>query len=534
MTLEIQGLPDSEASGKQPFNRQFFVLLGSLGIGTVIIGWAIIDASGMAQAASNVQDYMLLHLGSGLMIANTLFLMVAVFLIFSKWGKIRLGSDDAKPALNTVTWLFMMFSAGVGATIVFWAAAEPLIYLQYSRFDNVATEEIASRLIAAQLFGGGGLHMWACYALVGVAIGYFGFRKKQSLTFSSPLQSGFLTFMPRIPANILGVFGDCLAVTGMLFGIGASIAIGALMLASGLNEATAGKIPNNNTSNLLILLALIFSSLTASLLGLKRGLAFVSKVNILIAIAFVVYLTIFTDLQLILRRLGTMTYHYPSAIFEITYKTFSKDAEYIRWIQEWPLTYFFWTVSWSPFVGAFLAEISQGRTIRQMLLGCLLFPTVFGAVWLVVIGGWAIDLNSAENGALATAVYEDISNAIFLALDPLPWGAQAKMAATILAGIFLVTTMAAGVLVLGVLSTGKATPGKRHQIFWAAALGAVAAVVVLTKSIEVVRAAPVFAAGPLILLTLFAVLATLRFLRDEQKDEQRQVEVSDSAKSDAG
>ncbi len=499
------------------YNRQFFVLVGSFAIGLVIIIWAFADAPGMAQAASDVKEYMLQHLAGPLMISATVFLLVAIFLIFSKWGKIRLGGDDEKPAINTITWLCMMFSAGVGATLVFWAAAEPLIYKQYSIFQSSAgTGDEVVQIIATQMFGWG-LHSWACYALVGVAIGYFGFRQKQPPTFSSPLQSGFQAFMPKMPANVLGALGDCLAIAGMLFGIGASIAVGILMVTSGLHNVSGGAIPNNSSTGLLILFFLMFFSLMASLSGMKRGLALASNLNIAIAIAFVIYFAVSTDSVLALKRIGAVGAEYPSRIFEITYKTFYGDAEFIKWIREWPLTYFFWTVSWSPFVGAFLAEISRGRTIRQMLLGTLIFPTTFATVWLVIIGGWALDLDAIENGALAASVKSDIANGIFLALDPLRWGDQAKLAATILAAIFLVTTIAAGVLVLGVLSTGKATPGKRHQIFWAMALGAVAAVVVLTKSIDVVRAAPVFAAGPLIILTLVAVFATLGFIYREKK-----------------
>ena len=512
----ISDTPTQTVSPKAAF-RQRMVMIISVLFGLGLITWVMIDAGSMATAASATKNLIMSRLDQPLMILNTFVVLVAIFLIFSPWGSIRLGSDDSRPTMSTTSWLLVMFSASVGAGMVYWAAAEAFFHIDSGVFETQgAGSTMEDRVMAGELFSYG-FHSWACYSVVGVAIGYFGFRKKQPPTFSSAVDGGLVKILPRRIALFGGGISDCLAVVGMIFGIGGSIAAGVLQMASGFNEVVSSQSEPSTFVAVIVLAVIIITSWGASVSGASKGLSLISNLNIAVAVLLMLFILFAGDFGVLITRLGNLFVNYIPATFDVTIRTFTGDEEYRQWSRDWPLTYFLWSMSWSPFVGAFIAEVSKGRTIRETLLGTFVFGTILAMIWFGILSGWSMEADRLSDGAIGPAVLDDVSNGIFLSLEQLPFSQITQIIAIILAGVFLITTCAAGILILGVMSTGKEKPGIPYQVFWAVVLSMVAIMVILTNTIDVIRAAPTFAALPITMFGFLGIIALLFSLRAEGK-----------------
>jgi len=507
---------DEESSER----RRRVVLAVSILIGLALIGWVLVDVTAVSAATVATKQAIMDYLDRPLMVLNTFFVIIALVFLIGPWGRVRLGSDDSRPALATRTWLFMMFAAGIGAGIVFWAAAEPLFHEASGLFDaSDPMSTPADKVLAAQLFSYG-FHSWACYSMIGIAIGYFGFRKGMPLTFSSAVGRGLDVVMSGKAVGFGSGLGDLLAIFGMLFGIGGSVAAGTLQISSGFMQVTGMTGSISGALAVCVLLSILGVSLLVSISGSDRGLALASNINIFIAIGLMLFIFFASDVALHLERLWHLVFNYPLMAVEITKETFVGPPSYREWIRDWPITYFLWSMSWSPFVGAFIAEISRGRTIRQTLLGALIFPTIFSGIWFTIVGGWSLEADKLSGGLVSQAVQEDVSQAVFYTLRSLPFSEISLVVGVVLAGIFLVTTCAAGILILSVISTGKEKPGRMHQIFWAGTMAAVAVIVVVSNKLDVIRAVPIFAAVPIAILGVVAVSALIIDVMGETREDR--------------
>ncbi len=497
--------------------RQRMVMVVSIIFGLGLIAWVFVDARSLADAASATKRFVMDHFDKPLMVLNTLIVLVAFVLLLGPWGRIRLGSDDSRPTMSTVSWLLVMFSASVGAGMVYWAAAEAFFHIDSGVFETSGVgKDMEDRVLSAELFSYG-FHAWGCYSVIGVAIGYFGFRKRQPPTFSSAVDGGLVKLLPKRFALFGGGISDCLAVVGMIFGIGGSIAAGVLQMASGFNEIFSSQGEPSTLVAMIVLAVIILVSWGASVSGASKGLSLVSNINIAIAVVMLIFILVAGDFSVVTQRVGALFVNYVPATFDVTINTFNGSEDYQQWSRDWPITYFLWTMSWSPFVGAFIAEVSKGRTIRETLLGTFVFGTVLTIIWFGILSGWSMEADKLSGGEMGPSVLKDVSNGIFQSLEKLPFSQLTQAVAIVLAGIFLITTCAAGILILGVMSTGKEKPGISYQIFWAVVLSTVALMVILTNTIDVIRAAPTFAALPITLFGMLAIIALLINLRAESK-----------------
>ena len=467
-------------------------------------------------------------------------LAFCVALLFTKWSAIRLGDDDSRPEFSNFAWFAMLFSAGTGIGILFFGVSEPIFY-----FDNAGafgypnnphadmrgnTDLTIDRAVDGMrvTFFHWGLHGWAIYALVGLCLGYFGYRKGLPLTMRSSLY-------PLLGERIYGPIGhtvDLLAVFGTVFGVATSLGLGASQMAAGLYNLFG--IPPGIVTQ-IILIAIVSAIATASTVsGVGKGIRIISELNVrltlvLIAACLIIgpfvwvmsfFITTFGDYLLLAIPMGLWTATEPGDV---------------DWQGRWTIFYWGWWISWTPFAGMFIARISRGRTIREFMLGVLLVPTVAAFFWLSLFGGNAIwqELNAvggpgAEGGAgiiqtvrdwnLPQALYGMIENIGRTSwIGDLSWTAWPISAlATFLIFTWFITSSDSGTLVVTtILSMGDEDPPKAFRIVWGFGEGVVAAVLLLAGGLGALQTASIASALPISVVLLFMAYALVKSLRED-------------------
>lgn len=406
-------------------------------------------------------------------IATNLVLLFCIFLAVSPLGRIRLGGADAKPEFGALSWLSMLFSAGVGIGMVFYGAAEPVAYYTDwggTPLDVAARTPEAQRLALSATIFHWGLTPWAVYAVIGLSLAYFTFNKGLPLTIRS-------AFYPLLGERVWGWPGhviDLLAVVATLFGLATSLGLGARQAASGLHFLF-GVDPGLMTQTALIagITALAIFSVVR---GLDRGVRLLSNINIVIAICLLLFVIIAGPTLKILGAYGASLAGYAADAVRLSNWVGRDDTE---WFHGWTIFYWAWWISWSPFVGMFIARISRGRTVRQFLAAVLVMPVIVATIWFTSFGVTAIDQVQNDVGALSDGVGE-VSLVLFQMLEHLPLAGVSSFASIILLIVFFVTSSDSGSLVIDSITAG----GKLHapvpqRVFWATMEGLVAVVLLV-------------------------------------------------------
>ncbi|SDK27653.1 choline/carnitine/betaine transport [Actinopolyspora mzabensis] len=452
-----------------------------------LVAWGGLATKSLGDWSSGALNWLIGNFGWSLVLASTGFVVFALYLAVSRFGRIPLGADDEGPEFRTVSWIAMMFSAGMGIGLMFYGVSEPLSHFVSPPPGSVATvpgpdgtavvapgatDEAVRTAMATSLFHWT-LHPWAIYAVAGLAIAYSAFRKGRKQLISA-------VFAPllgeRNASGPLGKLIDVLALFATLFGSAASLGIGTLQIRTGLSEA--GWIDGASTTVLvLIIVVLTVCFIASAVSGVARGIQYLSNINMVLAALLAVFVflvgpTVFM-LNLIPTSLGTYLGDFG---LMASRSGATGGGETQRWLSTWTVFYWAWWISWTPFVGMFIARISRGRTIRQFVGGVLLVPSVVSVIWFAIFGGAAIGLardgvSVSEGGAEAQT---------FNVLEQLPLSTITSVLVMILVAIFFVSGADAGSVVMGTLSQrGSIEPARWVVIFWGAATGAVAAVMLV-------------------------------------------------------
>lgn len=339
------------------------------------------------------------------LLATFAFLVFSIFLAFSKYGKLKLGADDDKPEYSNKSWFAMLFSAGMGIGLVFWGAAEPLSHYIDPPQNATSQSAEAARLAIRYSFFHWGLHAWAIYTVIGLAIAYFTFRKKRSGLISS-------VFYPLIGDKVNGWIGkaiDILAIIATIFGVATSLGLGTLQINGGFHQLTG--MPNNFSTQLIIIIVITILYLISATTGLDKGIKILSNTNLGIAALLLVFVLFAGPTSFIFDVFTTTIRSYLQNLVQmsLTLTPFSQG----NWIKSWTLFYWAWWIAWAPFVGMFIARVSKGRTIKEFVLGVLLVPSIFGFLWFAVFGGTALNLELFHNGHIAEAARTDFTSALF-------------------------------------------------------------------------------------------------------------------------
>jgi len=405
---------------------------------TALVALAVAFPSGFGRVADTVESFITHYFGWLYMLSSTFFLVFVVLLAFSRWGNLKLGPDDAEPEYDTWSWVSMMFTAGMGIGLVYYGVSEPIAHFKNPPVGAAATPHAAETAMNYTFFHWG-LHPWAIYIVLGLALGYFSYRK------GLPLKPA-AAFYPLIGDGIYGPVGhliDILAVFGTLFGLATSIGFGATQIAAGLSELFG--VPDDLLVQLLIIAAVEGVAITSVMLGVDAGIRRLSVINMWLAIALCAFVFAVGPTLYLLNTLMTDTGYYIQHLPQtsLTMFTSGKGADFQA---AWTLFYWGWWISWSPFVGMFIARISYGYSIRKFILGTLLIPTGASIVWFVVFGRTA--LYSLLNGGNKALFGASAPHAIFVLLQQLPIAgiiaAATSMLAIIVVTLFFATSSDSG------------------------------------------------------------------------------------------
>ncbi|MEE4383516.1 MAG: BCCT family transporter [Pseudomonadales bacterium] len=485
----------------------------------LVLGFSLYGSLATDNAAlvfSAVQAWVVDTFGWFYVLSVALFLVFAVALAVSRFGDVKLGPDDAEPDFGYRGWFAMLFSAGMGIGLMFFGVAEPLIHFGAPPGDTAVGGTVeAAREAMRVTFLHWGIHAWAIYIVVGLALAYFAFRHNLPLTIRSALY-------PVIGERIHGPIGDAVdvfAVIGTLFGVATSLGFGALQVNAGLNylfgvEVSAGV--------QLVLIAVITALATLSVVaGLDAGIRRLSELNLVLAVALLTFVLVAGPTVFLLQAYLQNTGSYLSEIVDLTFRQFAWEPT--DWMGSWTLFYWGWWIAWAPFVGMFIARISRGRTIREFVVGVIAVPSLFTFLWMTVFGDTAIRaVLQGQATELLVLVDENVPLALFAFLEQLPFSTLTSLVATVLVVTFFVTSSDSGSLVIDMITSGGAEdPPVWQRVFWAVTQGVVAAVLLLAGGLGALQTAAIASGLPFAAVMLVICLGLLTALRREHEGRAR-------------
>lgn len=440
--------------------------------------------------------------------------VVAVILVFtlylglSKFSNIKLGPDHSTPDYSYVSWLSMLFAAGMGIGLMFYGVAEPLMHYLTPPTAETGTVEAAKEAMKMTFFHWG-LHAWAIYTIVALILAYFSYRHDLPLTLRSALY-------PLIGDKIYGWRGnlvDVFAVTGTLFGVATSLGLGVLQISAGLNYLFG--IEPSTTVQVLLIMGITSVAIVSVVSGLDKGIKILSEFNMALAVGLLVLVLVLGPTVFLLKALMQNTGAYLSDIVRNTFNLFAYQKT--DWIGGWTIFYWGWWLAWAPFVGLFIARISRGRTIREFILGVMLVPTVFTLVWMTIFGNSAIDMVLNQgNELLGTLANDNTPVALFLFLEQFPWSNLLSVIAVLMIVVFFVTSCDSGAMVIDMLcSHGNNNTPLWQRIYWTAGVGVIAAVLLLADGISALQTMTIASALPFAVVLLIAMFGLVKALRVE-------------------
>lgn len=494
----------------------------SLIIILAVVAFAVIAPNLTSELFGGMNGWIVENLGWYYMVVISAFVLVAIGIAVSRYGRIKLGRKGDVPEFSVASWFAMLFAAGMGIGLVFYSVGEPLTYTYTDPkpgWGEAATPDTAANAMA-QTFLHWGLHPWAIYAIVGLALSYAIHRRGRPVSIRWALE-------PLLGERVKGWAGDVidvLAVVGTLFGIATSLGLGVQQISTGL--ASMGIV--DEASNLLLVVLIIVITFLATLSvvsGVGAGIKWLSNANLTMAGVLMASVALLGPTVFIFENLVQALGVYLGSFFQMS---FDVGAYYAgegaaEWFSGWTVFYWGWWISWSPFVGVFIARISRGRTIRQFIAGVLLVPTIVGFIWFSVLGGTGIfqemfqgaDLiadNSAEGGGLV------VEGLIFATLSNLPLGSIFSFLAIVLVAIFFITSSDSGSLVVDMLASGgHPNPPTWSRVLFAVLEGVVAAVLLLAGGLTALQAGALATALPFSIVLVLMVWATLKALKHDAK-----------------
>lgn len=485
----------------------------------------------------NTRTWIVTNLGWFFILGVTTWLIFLAWLAISRHGRIRLGKPEDRPEYSNLSWFAMLFAGGIGTVLMFWGVAEPMSHFTTPPFPGVEpfSAEAAQDAMAVSLYHLG-LHTWAIFTLPGLAFGYFIYRHDLPMRVSS-------VFYPFLKERIHGPIGktiDVFAVLGTLFGLAVSLGLGTSQINAGLSHLTG--IPDTVWPKVVIITILTAVATTSIVMGLDKGVKRLSNLNILMAVGLMLFVLVAGDTVFLLRQVIQSVGTYAQEIIPLAFWN-DAMAQFVKedgwgWQGNWTVFYWAWTVTWSPFMGVFLARISRGRTIREFVVGVLLAPSAFTLVWFVVFGWSAMELDGigGDGGDLAAAVAESVPLAMFEFFSNFPAATLVSGIAIVVVALFFATSSDSASLVVDMLCAGDAEAGPvRQRVFWGVSEGALAACLIVLggeaglealQQVITVVGLPIFI---MVFAMLFAILAGLsaekrRFRREEAAAAEAEVD----------
>lgn len=466
-------MSDSKSFAKKLIIQPHVFIGSAIIIGLfVLIG--VVATAELASVVDTIQTFITETFGWFYIVSVGFILLFVIYLMFSRFGGIVLGDDGEAPEFSNVTWFAMLFSAGMGIGLLFFSVAEPIMH--YSNPPRGEAESVLAAKRAMNLtFFHWGLHPWAVYTLVGLALAFFAYRRKLPLTIRS-------VFYPLLGERIHGPIGhliDTTAVVSTMFGVATSLGLGVMQINSGLHHVFEG-IPADSLVVRIGLIVGITAIATVSVVsGVNVGIRRLSELNVGLGMMLCLFVFVAGPTVFIIRLFVQSVGHYIQHLPETTLWTATFEAG--EWIGGWTVFYWAWWIAWSPFVGMFVARVSRGRTVREFIVGTLLCPTGATFLWLSIFGGSALHEEVLGQGGMVTAVNASVPESLFVLLEQFPLAGVTSVVATIVIISFFVTSSDSGSLVIDIITAGgHPDPPRIQRVFWAVMEGVVAATLLFT------------------------------------------------------
>jgi glycine betaine transporter len=490
-------------------------------LSALFVLWGILATDSLAAVFDAVLfNFLVPNFGWVFILSSFGFLAFSLYLAFSRYGKIRLGGQDEQPEFRTVSWIAMMFSAGMGIGLMFFGVAEPLSHMSSPPGGTAepGTREAAQVAMEYSYFHWA-FHPWAIYAVMGLALAYFCFRKGMPNLIST-------AFYPLLGDRVYGPIGkaiDILAIFATLFGSATSLGLGALQINQGL-EAMFGFGGREAVGLAIVVIAVLtLAFILSAISGVHRGIQWLANTNMVLAVFLLVFVFLFGPTVFILNTFTESLGGYVANLIPMSFRTAAfSDGEFVS---AWTVFYWAWWISWAPFVGTFIARISRGRTIREFVLGVILAPSVVSFVWFAILGGAAINLQlSGAVDNLAETAANNQPGALFLTLEQFPLFWLTAGITIVLVALFFVSGADAASVVMGMLSSrGDLHPKRWNIIVWGTFTGAAAAICLLAGKIQgsvdaalsALQAVAIASAAPFVLILIGLCFSILKALREE-------------------
>ena len=488
----------------------------SLFVTSAIVIWSIIACDNFIAVSSRLYELLSVNLGWLYLLLIAGFVVFCVGIACSRFGRIRLGGDDEQPEYSTVSWFAMLFCAGMGVGLVFWGVSEPITHFLSPDAMEGGTPEAAEFAMQAT-FMHWGVHPWAIYAVIGLSIAYFSFRKGEKNLLSR-------VFVPILGQRAIdGGIGkaiDVITVVITVMGISTSLGLGALQINGGVSYLTG--LPFGLKTQIIIIALVTVAFTISSVSGVDKGIKLLSNINLVMAIALAAAAFLVGPKLEIVNSFINGLGDYLSGIVKESLKLHTYGDN--TWIIGWRVFYWAWWISWGPFVGSFIARISRGRTIRQFMIGVLLVPTAVSCIWFAIFGNLGIHL-AMENIFTQGELGEIISTpetALFIVLGEYPLGVVLSVIAIVLLFTFFITSADSGTFVLGIFtSDGEQNPANTRKIIWCFIISLLAIGLLVTGGLESVQTVSLVVAFPFLFIMVGCCVSLVKSLRGEADGDQR-------------
>ncbi|MGB3262264.1 glycine betaine uptake BCCT transporter [Paenisporosarcina sp.] len=480
----------------------------ALALVVLAVGYGALAPTSFETIMGKWQSFITTSFGWYYLSVVSIMVLFTIIVIISPFGKIRLGKDTDRPEYSRISWFSMLFSAGMGIGLVFWGAAEPLSHYAIDPASAEPNTREAFRQSMRYTFFHWGLHAWAIYAIVALALAYFQFRKGEPGLISATLKPIFGDKMN----GPWGVLVDVFAVFATVVGVATTLGFGAVQINGGLSYIFG--IPNEYWVQVLIICVVTVLFIMSALSGLGKGIKYLSNANMILAVILLVLVVILGPTLLIFNMFTDSLGAYLQNIVRMSFSSAPLNKENREWINGWTIFYWAWWISWSPFVGIFIARVSKGRTIREFLIGVLLLPSLVSFFWFATFGSTAINVQQkfADLTGLKT------EETLFAVFNELPLSMVLSIVAVILISTFFITSADSATFVLGMQTTnGSLDPSNMVKVIWGLAQSAIAVILLSADGLDALQSMLIVAAFPFSFIMLLMMISLYKSLSDEAK-----------------
>ncbi|GAA1430289.1 BCCT family transporter [Microlunatus lacustris] len=507
-----QETPDATAATTSQLSRWVFWPAAVIVLG--FVAFTLVAPGTAEQLFLGLQEGIVLNFSWYYVLVVAVFVGFSIFVGFGRFGGIKLGKDADEPEFSTGSWFALLFAAGMGIGLVFYGVSEPLSHFASPRPGVTGTEGQLAQQALTQTFLHWGLHAWAIYVVLGLALAYAIHRRGRPVSIRWALE-------PLLGNRVRGGWGnliDVLALVGTVFGVATSLGLGVIQIGAGL--ASAGLAESSIVSQIAIIAVVTAVTIVSLVTGVTRGMKILSNFNLLLAAALLVFVLVVGPTQFLLREFVQSIGAYLQNVVGLSFNvTAQQGAAGEAWQGAWTTFYWGWWMSWAPFVGIFIARISRGRTVRQFVAGVLLVPTALTFLWFAVLGGAAIhEQTNGSGGLIGPSGSVDIEGSLFALLGGLPAGTIVTFGAILLIGVFFVTSSDSGSLVMAMIASGgDIEPKTWLRVFFATSAALLAVALLLAGGLDALKTAAITTALPFSVVLLLTCWSTTIALSRERR-----------------